>query len=107
VFSDERLQVLDLALHGVRRSVAAFAPATSSVVVDREVLGQLRDERRILRAVVDRSAHQDHGWSPSVVLVRDRRAVLRRHTVHPSLLCVERVITIDETITGVVLARRS
>ena len=107
MFSDERLQVLDLALYGVRRSVAAFAPATPSVVVDREVLGQLRDERRILRAVVDRSAHQDHGWSrPSCSYAIDVPSFAVTWSM-PYLLYVEGVITIDRTIARVVLARRS
>lgn len=78
---DECLEIFDLALDGIGWRVAALAAASPRVAVDREAV-RLRQERRVLRAVDDRPTYQDQRRSPYVALVRDRRAVLRGHTIH-------------------------
>jgi hypothetical protein len=79
---DERLDVLDLALHSVRRRVATVAPAPPVVVVRGEPPGQPGREGRILRAVDEAAADQDDGRSVTLPIEGDRRPVLRRHPVH-------------------------
>jgi hypothetical protein len=68
---NERVNVLDLEVHVVRQRVAAGAPTAPGVVVDSQVLRQLRSERRVLRAVVKTAADQDHGRPASHPFIRD------------------------------------
>src|SRR5262249_54985621 len=74
---DQRLQVFDLALDGIRLRVFAFAAATSVVRVHGDVLREQPRERRAWahRAIAEGTVDQDQ-WRPlPAPLEGDRRAV--------------------------------
>jgi hypothetical protein len=62
--------------------------AASRVAGHRERVGQRRDERRVLRPVIEASTDQHHRRPVAVAGVCDRSSVLRLHMVHgASLRC--------------------
>src|SRR3954454_6005551 len=87
--TDDRLDVLDLALDGVRQRVAAVAPAASVEVPDGEVGGQ-RGGEAVVRAPIHRAAGDeddrgpragDIGGEPRPVLRGDGLDRVRGHLV--------------------------
>jgi hypothetical protein len=72
---DQRLEVLDLALHRVGLGVAATPAAAPAVVEDGEARGQFLRERDVLRAVDGAAADEDDPRAVAGALVGDRGPV--------------------------------
>ncbi|CAA9250172.1 MAG: hypothetical protein AVDCRST_MAG41-2038 [uncultured Corynebacteriales bacterium] len=81
-FVDHRGEVLDLAFECVWRGVTTVSAAASRVIGHREEVDQRRDERRILRPVIEASADQHHRRPVAATGVGDRGSVLRLQVVH-------------------------
>jgi hypothetical protein len=74
---DHGLEVLDLALDGVGRRVAALAATAAVVGVDGEAIGQLGGERATGAegAVTEGAVDQDEGRALACLLVGDKGPV--------------------------------
>src|SRR5688500_15869933 len=76
---EEGLDVLDLALHGVRQRISAGTATAARIVVDAEALRELARERLVFRAIIEAPGDQDDARPGSNGLVRDGRSVFRGH----------------------------
>jgi hypothetical protein len=84
---DQRIDVLELALHGVNRLVAAVATTTAGVVEDTERRGQLGRGWSVLRPVVERAGHEDDCRAFAYAVEGDQRPVLRSNVGHVVTPC--------------------
>src|SRR5262249_19985498 len=83
-FVDERFQILDLALDGIRRLIAAVAPAPAVVAKHGEAVRQLGRQRfaRSESAMAKGAVHQDERRPLAGAFERDRSAVFGSYLVH-------------------------